>query len=240
VVPTVLVRVLPARGRSGEKLDAERGSFAHARSVERMEHDNVRDRRGHFTRLFAVAGIAVAAIALGASPAGAHTGGPVHGLTDGALHPLTGLDHLLAMIAVGAIAALGTWRRRPWAVVAAFLGAMVAGGMLGLAGIELPGVETAIVMSVIGLGLAVALAPRTDAAWVLALVAAAGLVHGTAHGAEAPTAANPLLYVLGFVAVTAGLHALGACGGVAVRRAPALRVAAGVGLAASGALLLFG
>jgi urease accessory protein len=182
----------------------------------------------------------VAAVVLAASPAGAHTGGPVHGLADGALHPLTGLDHLLAMIAVGCIAAVGVGCRRPWTVVAAFLGGMVGGGALGLMGLELPGVETAIVVSVIGLGLAVALAPRADAAWVLALVAAAGIAHGAAHGAEAPSAANPMLYVLGFVAVTAALHAVGAFGGVAVRRLPALRVAAGAGVTAAGALLLLG
>src|SRR5262245_1767208 len=94
----------------------------------------------------------VAAVVLAASPAGAHTGGPVHGLADGALHPLTGLDHLLAMLAVGVVAALGTSVRRPWTVVVAFLGGMVAGGALGLAGVAFPGVETAIVLSVVGLG----------------------------------------------------------------------------------------
>lgn len=185
-----------------------------------------------------------AAVVLSASPAGAHVGGPVHGLADGALHPLTGVDHLLAIVAVGCVAVLGTNTgsafRRPWLVVAAFLGGMVAGGALGLAGRTFPGVETAIVLSVIGLGVAVALAPRADAAWLLALVAAAGVAHGSAHGAEAPTAANPVLYVVGFVAVTAALHAVGAFGGLAVRRVPTARVAAGAGVAAAGALLLAG
>ncbi len=186
----------------------------------------------------------VAAVVLAASPAGAHTGGPVHGLADGGLHPLTGIDHLLAMLAVGCIAAVAPSLadgsvRRPWAVVAAFLGGMVAGGALGLTGVAFPGVETAIVVSVVGLGLAVALAPRADSAWLLALVAAAGLVHGNAHGVEAPTAANPVLYVLGFVAVTAALHALGVFGGAAVRRVPALRVLAGASVATAD-VLLFG
>ena len=181
----------------------------------------------------------VAAVVLSASPAGAHTGGPVHGLADGALHPLTGIDHLLAMVAVGCIAASGTSLRRPWAIVAAFLGGMVAGGALGLAGVAFPGVEAAIVVSVVGLGFAVALAPRADAAWLLALVAVAGLAHGNAHGAEAPSAANPLLYVLGFVAVTAAVHAVGALGGTTVRRVPALRVLAGASVATAG-VLLFG
>jgi urease accessory protein len=179
-----------------------------------------------------------AAVVLVASPAGAHVGGHVQGLADGAVHPLTGLDHLLAMVAVGFVAALGTALRRPWAIVAAFLGGMVAGGALGLVGSTFPGVETAIVISVVGLGLAVALAPRADAAWLLALVAAAGLAHGNAHGAEAPTAANPLLYVLGFAAITAALHTAGVLGGSVVRRVPAMRVLAGAGVAAVGVLLL--
>ena len=178
------------------------------------------------------------AVALAAAPAGAHVGGPVHGLADGALHPLTGIDHLLAMVAVGGVATLGRSIRRPWAVVAAFLGGMVVGGALGLGGLTFPGVETAIALSVVGLGVAVAIAPRADATWLLALVAAAGVVHGNAHGAEAPTAVNPLLYVVGFVAVTAALHAVGLLGGTVARRVPVVRVLAGAGVAATGVLLL--
>jgi urease accessory protein len=199
------------------------------------------DRRHRVTnrcRLVASCPVALAAVMLAASPAGAHTGGPVHGLSDGALHPLTGVDHLLAMVAVGCIAAVSVGVRRPWAIVAAFLGGMVAGGALALAGVAVPGVETAILLSVVGLGLAIALAPRADAAWLSALVAVAGLAHGSAHGAEAPTAANPVLYVVGFVAVTALLHAIGAFGGVATRRVPSLRVLAGAGVATAGVLLL--
>jgi urease accessory protein len=182
--------------------------------------------------------LGVLAVVLVAAPAGAHTGGPVHGLADGALHPLTGIDHLLAMVAVGCIAAVTVGGRRPWTIVIAFLGGMVVGGALGLSGVAFPGVETAIVVSVVGLGLAVALAPRADAPWLLALVAAAGLAHGNAHGIEAPTAGNPLLYVLGFVSVTAALHAVGAFGGVTVRRVPMARIGVGAGVATVGVLLL--
>jgi urease accessory protein len=192
----------------------------------------------HWKALAASGAVAVGAVALTATPAGAHVGGHVHGLADGALHPLTGIDHLLAMVAVGCIAAAGTGVRRPWSIVAAFLGGMLAGGALGLAGVAFPGVETAIVLSVVGLGLAVALAPRADASWLLALVAVAGVAHGNAHGVEAPSAASPVLYVLGVVAVTAALHAAGAFGGVAVRRVPTARVLAGAGVAAAGVLLL--
>jgi urease accessory protein len=196
-----------------------------------------------WVRLAASGVVGAIAVTLAATPAGAHVGGHLDGLADGALHPLTGVDHLLAMLAVGAVAALapstgGTAARRPWTVVVAFLGGMVAGGMLGIGGIDVPSVETGIVLSVVGLGIAVVLAPRADAGWFLALVAVAGFAHGNAHGAEAPTAANPLLYVLGFVAITAALHAVGAFGGIVARRAPALRLVAGAGVAAVGVLLL--
>ena len=182
--------------------------------------------------------VGVLAVALAATPAGAHVGGPVHGLADGALHPLTGIDHLLAMLVVGFVAASGGSIRRPWAVVAAFLGGMVVGGALGLGGLTFPGVETAIALSVVALGVAVALAPRADATWLLAMVAAAGVAHGNAHGAEAPGATNPLLYVVGFVAVTATLHAVGLLGGTVARRVPATRVLAGAAVVATGVLLL--
>lgn len=190
------------------------------------------------SRLVASGAVGILAMLVAATPAGAHVGGPVHGLTDGALHPFTGLDHLLAMLAVGCVAALGTGVRRPWAIVAAFVGGMVAGGALGIARIGFPGVETAIVISVVGLGVAVALAPRADATWLLALVAVAGVAHGNAHGIEAPSAANPVLYGIGFVAVTAALHATGALGGLAARRVPSLRVLTGAGVASVGVLLL--
>jgi urease accessory protein len=176
-----------------------------------------------------------AAVVLAASPAGAHVGGHVSGLADGALHPLTGIDHLLAMVAVGLLAA---FTGRFVAFPAAFLLGMAVGGAAGIAGVAFPGVELAIAASVVGLGVAVALAPRADAMWLLALVAAAGLMHGNAHGAEAPSAANPVLYVLGFLAITAALHAVGAFGGTVMRRFPATRLCAGAGVAAFGVLLL--
>ena len=97
--------------------------------------------------------------------------------------------------------------------------------------------ETAIALSVVALGVAVALAPRADATWLLAMVAAAGVAHGNAHGAEAPGATNPLLYVVGFVAVTATLHAIGLLGGTVARRVPAA-VLAGAAVVATGVLLL--
>ena len=115
---------------------------------------------------------------------------------------------------------------------------MVLGGALGLAGGALPGVELAIVGSVVGLGVAVALAPHADAAWLLALLVVAGAAHGNAHGTEAPAAANPVLYVLGFIVVTAVLHTAGLFGGTVVRRAPLARVVVGAGVVGAGVLLV--
>ena len=202
--------------------------------------------RGRSVLASVAGGIAAGAVAVlaAAVPAGAHVGGPVHGLADGALHPLTGIDHLLAMVAVGVVAALGAHgahgasRRRWWTAPVAFLAGMVAGGVLGMLGAAFPAVELAIAASVVGLGLAIVLAPRVDAPWLLGLVALAGLVHGNAHGAEAPTAVHPVLYVVGFVAVTAAFHAAGGAAGVCARRMPSLRVLAGAGVATVGVLLL--
>src|SRR4051812_44667676 len=128
------------------------------------------------------------AVVLSASPAGAHVGGHVSGLADGALHPLTALDHLLAMLSVGVLAVL---TGRFVAFPAAFLLGMAVGGAAGIAGIVFPGVELAIAVSVVGLGIAVALAPRADATWLLTLVATAGVVPREVHGAGTPGGPNP-------------------------------------------------
>lgn len=175
-------------------------------------------------------------LVVAAAPAAAHTGDGVGGVWSGLAHPVLGLDHVVAMVAVGIVAAV---LARPLAVPGAFLGAMAAGGALGMAGVPLPAGETAIALSVLLLGLALlaGAALRSDAA--LGLVAAAGVAHGHAHGLEAPGAAHPALYATGFLVATAALHALGVCAGMGVRRHAALRttvgslvMGAGVGLVA--------
>ncbi len=144
-----------------------------------------------------------------AEPALAHTGaGPVSGATAGFGHPLGGLDHLLAMVAVGMLGAqLGG--RALWAVPGAFVAAMVVGGVLGMAGVALPFVETGIVGSVIVLGLVIAWGKQVTMAPAMALAAVFALFHGHAHGTEMPAVAAGLEYAAGFVAATALLHALG-------------------------------
>lgn len=197
------------------------------------------DRLSTRRALLVATGI-VAGFLAPAAPALAHPGHALDGVGSGLGHPLTGPDHLLAMIAVGAVAALATSRRLAWLTPLAFLGGMVAGGALGLAGVSVPGTGTAIALSVVALGVLVATAAGRDGLWLPVVVGAFGLAHGVAHGAEAPTAASPVAYVAGFVAVTVVLHAGGAAAGWLLRRTPAVRMAAGAVVAGSGVALLLG
>lgn len=153
---------------------------------------------------------AVMAIAL-SSIAYAHPGhlGTENGFAQGALHPWTGLDHMLAMLVVGAWAAMRRGRML-WGLPAAFMGGMLLGSVLGISGLALPGVEHAIAASVVLLGLAVALAAaRVPSAGALALVALSGLFHGHAHGAEMALHLGAAAYIAGMLISTALLHAGG-------------------------------
>ena len=158
----------------------------------------------------------------------AHTGaGPLHGFLDGAQHPLSGLDHLLAMIAVGLWAAQ-TGGRALWAVPTSFVALMAVGGILGMTGFHPPFVETGILVSVLGLGLLILFAIRLPVAAGMLIVGAFAMFHGFAHGAEMPTQASSAAYAIGFVLSTAALHLAGIALGIAlgrVRFAPLLRVA---------------
>ena len=163
----------------------------------------------------------------------AHTGLPASGALDGALHPLLGWDHLLAMVAVGVLAARVADRRIAWCTPLGFVAGMVVGGLFGLAGMSFGPVEVAITASVLVLGVLVA-APIRDHGWWLPLVAALfGAAHGHAHGSELPAGAIPAAYVIGFVLATLALHLAGTTTGLAFRRAPLARVATGTLLAAA-------
>lgn len=193
-------------------------------------------------RSTAALGVMLAAGVVAAGPAAAH---PHHdhaglgGLLDGFLHPILGLDHLAAMVAVGAIAALAFHRLPIWSAPVTFVGAMVAGGAIGFAGTEFGGVEMVIAASVLVGGLVLLAAKQAPLGlWLLPLVAIAGAAHGNAHGLEAPAAAVPVAYVVGFVLATAILHAAGALVGFAMRRFDLGRVAGGVVLAAFGITLV--
>src|SRR5262245_49507207 len=162
--------------------------------------------------------IAIALVfALVSSAANAHTGlGHTHGFVRGFLHPIGGVDHVLAMIAVGLFAAhLGG--RALWLVPSSFVGMMAAAGALGTAGIPLPFVETGIALSVIALGLMVAFETKLAVAAAMGLVAFFALFHGYAHGAEIPDGVSGLAYAAGFVAATSLLHAIGIAIGISQR-----------------------
>lgn len=135
---------------------------------------------------------------------------PGHGASymAGLAHPLFGIDHLLAMLAVGIWAAqLGG--RAMWLVPASFVTVMAAAGSLGMAGIPLPMVESGIATSVLLLGLLVAFAAKLPLALGSGLVALFAVFHGYAHGAEMPQSGLAWQYGLGFVLSTVLLHGLG-------------------------------
>ncbi|MGE0213876.1 MAG: HupE/UreJ family protein [Parvibaculaceae bacterium] len=155
------------------------------------------------------AAAALLAVALLPASAFAHTGvGDTGGFAHGFLHPVGGLDHILAMVAVGMFAAhLGG--RALWLVPAAFVLMMAVGGAAGVFGVALPFVEIGITASVLVLGLAVAFRWSLPVAAAMALVGFFAVFHGHAHGAEMPVDASGLSYGLGFMLATALLHAVG-------------------------------
>ncbi|WP_375740384.1 HupE/UreJ family protein [Pseudomonas boanensis] len=138
----------------------------------------------------------------------AHPGHESSGLMAGIAHPIAGLDHLLAMLAVGLWAAQqqGT---ASWALPATFVGAMLLGGLMGFEGLEMPLMETGIAGSVLALGLLVAIAVRPPVWLAVGLTALFALGHGVAHGLERPELSSPWGYAAGFVTATAALHAAG-------------------------------
>jgi urease accessory protein len=177
-----------------------------------------------------------------ATPALAHTGvGATHGFVHGFLHPIGGMDHMLAMVAVGLWASL-LGGRALWIVPAAFVSAMVLGGILGVNGIGLPYIEAGILGSVLVLGALVAMNVQLPTALAAALVAVFAVAHGHAHGAEMPEESAAITYAAGFVLATAGLHLAGIALGMALTRLAGTRLARVMGIAvmASGAALASG
>ena len=174
----------------------------------------------------------------------AHTGiGGASGFALGFWHPIGGLDHVLAMVAVGAFAVrLGG--RAVWLVPAAFVAMMAVGGFAGLEGIQLPFVEAAIALSVVVLGLTVAFQWKLPVAAASALVGLFAIFHGHAHGSEMPVDASGVGYAMGFMLATASLHVAGIGLGLAVGRVGARSrltlQASGSTMALAGVALLSG
>lgn len=151
--------------------------------------------------------IAAATLGAASGTALAHPGHEVASFATGFAHPFGGLDHLLAMFAVGLYAARQPGAAR-WALPGGFVLAMLAGAGLGAAGVAMPAVESGIALSVLLLGLMIALAARLPLAASLPMVAAFALFHGFAHHAEKGGAALAV-YAMGFALATAVLHAAG-------------------------------
>jgi urease accessory protein len=184
---------------------------------------------------------AAAWLAAWASPALAHVhAAQATGFATGFLHPISGLDHVLAMLAVGLWGAqLGA--PAIWLLPVTFPIAMAFGGLLGLLGIPLPGVEAGIAASAILLGTAVMTERRFPLYAATALVGFFAIFHGHAHGTELPPGESGLLYSLGFVVATGCLHAIGIAIG-AIHRWPAGRIAlrvAGGGIGFAGIFFLW-
>ncbi|BCJ90620.1 protein hupE [Terrihabitans soli] len=188
---------------------------------------------------------AIAMAALFPSMAFAHTGaGHASGVFHGFAHPVSGLDHILAMVLVGLLAfQLGG--RALYAVPASFVLLMAAGGALGIAGIHMPFVETGIALSIIVFGAAVAFGVKAPVAAVSALVGLFAMFHGHAHGAEMPADASGLFYGLGFMLATAILHVSGIAGSfvlatISAQQSDVLVRVAGAAGALSGMAILAG
>jgi len=176
--------------------------------------------------------VAFSAAALAHPGHGAELGG---GLAAGFAHPFTGLDHLLAMIAVGLWA---SQLERPalWTLPVVFPVMMALGAALGTGGLAMPWVEMGILLSVVVLGAAVAFRIQAPLALGAVLVAAFAVLHGYAHGTELPSGGSAWLYGIGFVAATLILHGAGIAMGFPARR-PLLMRSAGGAIAAVGLLL---
>jgi urease accessory protein len=203
---------------------------AAVQAVDRAGSQNRDTADGRRATTIALGALAIAALI--ASPAGAHDGtGLPGGFVAGILHPLTGPDHMLAMVSVGL---WGAFLGRPliYLLPMVFPGMMVVGAAVGMAGVALPPVEVGIAISVLALGMMILFAVRAPIGVAVSVVGLFALFHGYAHGAELPSAADPIGYSAGFVLCTGLLHVVGIALGL-VRRLPAGTIV----LRAGGALI---
>ena len=187
-------------------------------------------------------------LAICASAASAHPGhGTANGFLPGAAHPLTGLDHILAMIAVGLWAAqlvnLGSGKKALWIIPAAFMTMMAIGGALGMTHIvQLSLAEVGIGASVLVLGVLIAAAVKLPLPVSAAIVGCFAVCHGFVHGAEMPKAISGWSYGVGFITATFALHAAGISAGLLTQDgiAPKIVRFSGVAIAVAGVVLLAG
>lgn len=175
---------------------------------------------------------------LASGTASAHIGvSPEGGFATGLTHPFIGLDHLLAMVAVG-LWAVQLGGRYLLVVPSAFVSAMMIGATVGATGIAIPQVEGVVALSVLALGALVALSTQAAWYWAVLLVATFGLFHGHAHGTEMPDFSAPWQYFAGFTIATALLHALGVAAGVMLKARPGILRLGGAAIGLAGSWLL--
>ncbi|MER8606647.1 HupE/UreJ family protein [Mesorhizobium sp. M0644] len=181
---------------------------------------------------------AAASLAVLASPALAHVGaGHADGFAAGIAHPLMGLDHLLAMAAVGVWSAVAM-PSRVLVAPATFVAMMMTGAALAFAGIGLPAVEGMIALSVLALGIMIVAGAGLPGMLGIGLAGFFALFHGHAHASETTGAA--LAYIAGFTLSTAALHLAGTGIGLRLASSPWARAGLGMVIAGSGATLVFG
>jgi urease accessory protein len=200
-------------------------------------HDHSKTARpGHVA-----AAALVAVMALGCRPAFAHIvdGSAASGFLGGFAHPLFGLDHVVAMVAVGL---WGAFLGPPaiWLLPIVFPLVMAMGGAIAILGVPVPGVEIGIALSAVVLGAMIALAARPPLVFAALIVGAFAVFHGHAHGGELPPGTDAVAFSVGFVAATGLLHLAGITFGL-LARWPAGRIAvrvAGIGIAFVGAAFL--
>jgi len=168
----------------------------------------------------------------------AHTDGGGTGLMKGLMHPVMGLDHLLAMVSVGVVSSqMGA--SHVWRIPGVFVLSMLFGGLLGIFGLPVPMTETGIALSVLVLGISI-LSGGTGGSdsLVYGVVSLFGILHGYAHGAEIPRSIGPELYVLGFLFTTSSLHIFGVILGEMLRNSvPVLRTCGAI-VAGTGCIFL--
>jgi urease accessory protein len=197
-----------------------------------------RSRRGYPAQAALLIGSAPVFLA---GPAEAHMGtGLPGGFVSGFLHPLSGFDHLLAMVSVGL---WGAFLGRPliYVLPVLFPTVMVVGAAMGMFGVPMPPLEIGIALSVLVLGGCIAASFRAPIWLAVLIVATFAVFHGYAHGKELPSAADPVGYAVGFVLATGLLHVLGIAIGLLKDR-PGGTVAArslGGGVAIAGCWFLF-
>ncbi len=186
------------------------------------------------TKTAALGLVALLAPTLAFAHPGLHPGA---GLIEGFAHPMSGLDHILAMVAVGLLA-FQMGGRALWLLPATFVLVMAGGGALGATGIEIPAVEIGIALSVLVLGAIVACDIKMPVALATGMVGLFAILHGHAHGSEMAQGVNGFIYAAGFMTATVVLHLVGIGSGllvtrigpVAVRTAGGIAVVAGIGM----------